>query len=248
VIASPTIEDTGWLTVDQGWLISGSHLFWTADGGKSWQDISPASLQIASFLPSGEAWALSGVTDAVPTLYTSSTRGASWESHAFSLPDGEWQPLQLQLTSPTNGWLEVRLATSPAFDAGLLLKTSDGGLTWQSYDLPATGKITFTSPSDGWLMDADAELLFHTSDGGLTWQKAELGNYPLPKVSLPAGTALSGWQAGGLTWAATSNGACQGSKGEDHFTCQVDHQLWQSVDGGKSWQVIPLPVVNPITQ
>src|SRR4030066_2137887 len=55
---APSVGDTGWLSAEQGWLVSGSHLYWTSDLGKNWRDISPASTQLAYFLPSGQAWAL----------------------------------------------------------------------------------------------------------------------------------------------------------------------------------------------
>ena len=42
VTTSPSIEDAGWLSADQGWLVSGNRLYWTNDRGKSWVDISPA--------------------------------------------------------------------------------------------------------------------------------------------------------------------------------------------------------------
>ncbi len=39
--------------------------------------------------------------------------------------------------------------TSQAFHVGILMKTIDGGLTWQTYDLPTAAKINFTSQAEG---------------------------------------------------------------------------------------------------
>jgi photosystem II stability/assembly factor-like uncharacterized protein len=47
----------------EGWLQLGEALYWTHDGGETWQDISPmvagtASLQDVAFLDSGSGWAI----------------------------------------------------------------------------------------------------------------------------------------------------------------------------------------------
>ncbi|HSB66997.1 MAG TPA: hypothetical protein VLD65_10480, partial [Anaerolineales bacterium] len=174
--------------------------------------------------------------------------GTSWESHELFLPPDDWTPLQLGFTSPASGWMVMQKVTSGPFEASILLKTQDGGLTWKIIDLPTTGKITFTSPAEGWLMNSENEQLFSTVDGGSSWKVADLSDYPMIKVNLPAGTTLSGGQGVNLAWAATSNGSCQGVKGSPEFICQVDHRLWQSVDGGKDWQVIPMPISAPVKQ
>jgi photosystem II stability/assembly factor-like uncharacterized protein len=246
IISSPSIEDTAWLSADQGWLVSEEHLYWTSDRGKSWQDISPAPVQMAYFLPSSQAWAISTLNQDYPTIYISTDKGMSWDSHALDLPPDDWKPLQLQFTSPTSGWLELQKVTSQAFNLAVLLKTTDGGLSWQTYDLPMAGKITFESLSDGWLMNPDRQQIFHTTDGGLTWQVGEHKDQPQVEMALPTNTMFSGWLAGSLGWAATSTGSCQGEKGTAGFTCQIQNSLWQSVDSGETWLQVPMPAISTI--
>lgn len=203
VTSSPSIEDAGWLSVEQGWLVSGEHLYWTHDQGKNWVDISPAPIQLAYFLPSGQAWALSAQNQEYASLYHSSNWGTTWENLDLTLPADGWWPLQLQFTTPDIGWVVMQKETSQAFDVGTLMKTSDGGLTWQ---------IT------------------------------KLDDYPLSQSLLPEGTTLSGWQATGLGWAVTSIGSCSGEKSTPSFTCQINTELWQTQDGGETWDSVPLPV------
>jgi len=248
VSASPSIDDAGWLSVEQGWLVSGNRLYWTTDRGKSWTDISPASVQLAYFLPSGQAWALSTQNQEQASLYHSSNWGATWESLDLTLPPDAWWPLQLQFSSPTTGWVVVQKETSPAFDVGILMKTNDGGLSWQSSDLPTADKINFTSQAEGWLMNTHADELYHTTDGGLTWQIAQHEEYLLSQPLLPEGTTLSGWQVNGLGWAATSMGSCSGEKSSPNFSCQVNAVLWQTQDGGKTWEEVHLPNKQSIIQ
>ena len=248
VISTPTLEDSGWLSADRGWLIVGQHLYWTYNRGESWQELSPAPVQVAFFLPSGQAWAISAISSENLVLFYSSDIGKSWDSKALSLPADEWKPLQLQFSSASNGWLNVQKITSQAFELASFMKTTDGGLTWKTFNLPAVGEVRFTSPDVGWLYDGEHDHIFQTLDSGMTWQPASLVEYPFVKTPLPSGTVLSGWQVNGLGWAGTSSGSCQGEKGTPGFTCQVDHRLWQSADGGEHWDLIPLPIVAAIKQ
>ena len=242
-----SIEDIGWLSADQGWLVSEDQLYWTNDQGKNWQELSPESIQMAYFLPSGHAWALSSQNQDQLSLLTSSNGGATWKSHVLHLPsDSAWQPLQLKFSSPTSGWMVLQRETSQAFDSGILMKTSDGGLTWQSYDLPAAAPIDFISESEAWLINRNGDELFHTLDGGGTWQPYPLNQYTLSQSSLPEGTTLSGHQANGLGWAAISTNHCTGVKSTTRFICQIATGLQQTLDGGKTWQEIPLPTRIPI--
>ena len=242
-----SIEDVGWLSADQGWLVSGDQLYWTIDQGNNWQEISPEPVQKAYILPTGQAWVLSSQNQDQLSLLSSSTRGATWERHDLLLPpDSTWRPLQLKFSSPTSGWMVLQRETSQAFDSGILMKTSDSGLTWQSYDLPAAAPIDFVSEAEGWMINRNGDELFHTMDGGVTWQPYPLNQYILSQPSLPEGTTLSGWQTDGMGWAATSTNHCTGVKSTPSFTCQIDSGLQQTLDGGKTWHEVSLPTRIPI--
>jgi photosystem II stability/assembly factor-like uncharacterized protein len=243
-----SIEDAGWLSADQGWLVSGKQLFWTNDQGKLWQDLSPAPVQLAYFLPSGEAWALSIQDQERLNLYRSSSWGATWEDLEIALPPDTWRPIQLQFTTPSTGWIVLQKATSQAFNYGILMKTSDGGLTWKTYNVPIAAPINFLSGEDGWMVNNNQDMVYHTSDGGQTWLAEQYEKYPLSILSLPGNATLSGWQADGLGWAVTSTGSCSGDKSSAGFACQIVTSLQQSLDGGQTWQDVSLPITNQPTQ
>jgi hypothetical protein len=244
LISDPPVEDTGWLTADGGWLVSEGHLYWTHDQGRTWRDISPAPIQLAYFLPSGAAWAVSAAYDDSLVLYASANGGTSWEKYQLAVLAGEWEPIQMQFTSSTNGWIVLQKVASQAFDEAVWLKTGDGGLSWQTFELPMAGTVSLGTSADGWLVSRNQERVFHTQDNGLSWQPSELAENPQASANLPDGTTISGWQAGGLGWAVTSSGSCQGDKGTNGFSCQVRTGLWLSTDHGKSWEPINPPAVT----
>jgi Rv2525c-like, glycoside hydrolase-like domain len=244
VISSPAIQDSGWLSSQQGWLVMDNRLFWTQDRGQSWQIISPADIQLAFFLPSGEAWALSAPPQGGMDLLHTPASGAAWESLPLPMPTGSWHPLQVHFTSPASGWVVLQKVTSSAFSLAMLLKTTDGGLTWQTYDLPIAAPLSFMSPTQGWVSSSATGELYHTLDGGLTWQPATRDQYPYTSPALSGAITQSGWGSNGLGWVVTSDGNCTSDKSSPGFTCQMDTTLWQTTDGGGTWQSIPLPTIS----
>jgi photosystem II stability/assembly factor-like uncharacterized protein len=245
VSSSPSIEDAGWLSAQQGWLVLEDRLYWTEDRGESWLDVSPAAVNLAYFLPTGQAWALTTSNHVGMGLYQSSDRGKSWKSITLSVPSGNWWPMQLQFDSPTSGWMVIQQMTSQALSSAILMKTTDGGLTWTPYVLPSIGEVSFSTQSEVWLINRANDQLYHSPNAGLTWTPAQLSEYPQSQSNYPAGTARSGWQSGSTGWAATSQGLCSGEKSSPGFTCQVEQALWQTLDGGLRWETVPLPGDNP---
>lgn len=128
---------------------------------------------------------------------------------------------------------------------GLIVwRTQDGGSNWDSAhintgDLPLAearvGKLTFSDRRNGWLLlhlpgdeGRDPVALFKTYDGGVNWERltGSTGDI-LPGVCLKTGvfflTDLLGWVTG------------------DCRAALPGLYLFQSSDGGKSWEQVRLP-------
>jgi photosystem II stability/assembly factor-like uncharacterized protein len=241
IAKSASLEDAGWLSAEQGWLVMDQRLYWTDDRGANWIDITPADTLMAYFLPSGQAWAISNADAGRLDLHISSDWGNTWQAAKIELPLGDWQPIQLWLSSPADGWIVLQKQASLNFSTAVLLKTTDGGLTWQTLDLPAVGRIAFSSPAEAVLQDNRNGAIYTTNDGGLSWQAEKSVPSPLSQSSLPNDTLNSGWSSASLGWAISSNGSCQGDKLGSTFACQSSMELWQTLDGGSQWINLPLP-------
>ncbi len=241
VAVQASVDDAGWASADQGWLVQDYRLFVTGDRGTSWDDRSPAPVVLAYALPSGGTWAVSTPDQGGIKLYSSPDWGKTWLRQDIPALPGDWYPLQVHSTTATSGWVVLQKQTSQAFSTAVWLQTEDGELTWHSVDLPAAGKITFTSPTEGWLQDTRLGTVYHTADAGLTWQPGQENTLLDAQVNYPAGTTISGWGSDDLGWAVTSNGSCSGRKSTPSFTCGVETDLWQTLDGGSHWEQVPIP-------
>jgi hypothetical protein len=83
--------------------------------------------------------------------------------------------------------------------------------------------------------------MFHTQDAGITWLPFRQEGSDLSQAVLPENTILSGWVSDALGWAATTIGSCSGEKSQPGFACTSQNAIWQTIDGGDSWQSITLP-------
>lgn len=262
--SQPLIQDMGWLSADQGWILAGGRLLWTADGGSTWQDQTPqenarvslatASLATAFFIHVDEGWALP--FPARPDeyrAYHTTDGGQTWLGQSLPLPPGEWQPRQVTFLDAANGWVTYRLMTSVLFSRGVMLKTEDGGKTWTAHDLPIGEPVFFDSPLSGWTAGGAAgDEFYTTADGGLTWQPADSNSVSMPAGSqLDPGKLLAANLPGQVDrlafpsaqggWAVTVEGDCQGEKASLEFACRQVSTLWKTVDGGSNWLPVRLP-------
>lgn len=135
------------------------------------------------------------------------------------------------------------LVPNADFFTGKVYRTTDGGLTWTSFDVPFGGKnIQFLDASTGLAladrgagMGSDSVEMFQTSDGGATWLSVFNNdpNRPDSSGSLPLGGIKNG-----MTFLDANTGWVTGTR-------PVDGEVYLFVthDGGASWsqQSIPLP-------
>jgi len=144
-----------------------------------------------------------------------------------------------------------------------LLRTTDGGRTWQAVDAPATARLyslAFPSARRGWACGLEGTLL-RSFNGGLTWRLVE----SVPEAEWLAGVGFAdpnhGWIVGsgtrgavlartidgGTSWQSLSERLPAAAQAEalravacpsvtDTFVCGTQGLLLRTADGGDTWE------------
>jgi photosystem II stability/assembly factor-like uncharacterized protein len=172
----------------------------TVDGGRTWvaQDMSPhASILIDAFFTDAlHGWVVGGKADVPhptdrerikPVVLRTEDGGATWSNRLAGreadFPFGEWG-WKIQFLDSTVGFVSLE-----NFQAGAILKTTDGGLTWRRLTVnDAQGNaniegIGFIDEGHGWIggwgsADFTGGFSSATDDGGQNWRDAnEIGKF-----------------------------------------------------------------------
>lgn len=171
-------------------------LYATFDGGETWQalrhddDIRYDRLQ---FMGEKTGWATGHTDCANPhdschgpaVLLSTHDGGTTWERFApTGLPPADssaWSDLRFVFTNDRTGYA--------ASSSALLLKTTDGGLSWAPLPLPAgikpAGGIAFLTPAHGFVsgsISQTEQVVLTTLDGGQTWQSVWQGAVPIRAI------------------------------------------------------------------
>jgi photosystem II stability/assembly factor-like uncharacterized protein len=201
--ASPTVHAQGQkqldllqfdlLTTRSGWILLDGHLFWTSDAGQSWEKITPsipagAEIQVVQFIDANTGWMLWTTPDSSggASFHLAHTRdgGQSWEAQSLSLFEpgdiaSYMERAEMGWFDAQTGWISVKGQSGSNFSTGTLFTTSDGGRTWDRFDLPVADRIDFSDPQMGWAVGGPGGgEIFQTQDGGGTWKDARPSDIP----------------------------------------------------------------------
>jgi photosystem II stability/assembly factor-like uncharacterized protein len=251
-------------TASAVWLQTVDRLLHSADGGRSWIDVSPkaGALELAYFPDEKSAW----VWSAGDILTRSRDAGHTWQTVKAPFPVSI-----LSFADEQHGWAMVPGEMTGTDMPVQIYATTDGGGTWTKTKgaPPVPGHktgIAFRDANVGWVTGAGAAAgkpyLYRTKDGGNTWQAQPL---PMPATLAGAGAEMAvdppalvsgndvimpvrvqgGGQTyfvashdGGETWTA---GAMLAFNGVCSFADPAHGWYWDgkalqvTADGGKTW-------------
>jgi photosystem II stability/assembly factor-like uncharacterized protein len=183
--AAPSLQAIQFADASHGWAAGNGRILATSDGGHSWirQYAGPAALYQVDFTDAAHGWAVGK-----NVLLRTTDGGSTWTAVAEPAlgAAGPGAPCQgidtVHFVSPSIGYAvaggvagadaPVLGSLSGPFSGGRLLRSADGGQTWQQLGgTPADPESAcFTSVSDGYLGAPGA--IWHTRDGGTSWTKS----------------------------------------------------------------------------
>lgn len=262
-----TIGEIHMLTLTHGWALDNSavsRLLRTSDGGDTWQDMTPPlstndlTAPTAFFIDEQTGWVVYGLPLGMPAaesavvVWHTADGGQSWSaSQPLNVAEAElFSPLFIQFATPQMGWLMAEVGAGMNHQYIMLFQTTDGGTNWVRvldpfqpgpHSCPKTG-MSFVEEGTGWITAncaglMDGVFLNWTEDGGVSWTErplsppAEDANFfALPNGCYADQPQLVSAQNGRLTI------HCQNfdTNAESHF-------LYQTTDGGQTWQIYPYP-------
>jgi photosystem II stability/assembly factor-like uncharacterized protein len=194
--------------------------------------------------------------DVVKGRFCSAGAGAGW-CWQKPLPQGN-AILDYFFLNDLQGWA--------VGEAGTILSTQDGGVTWlpqsSGTDLSLL-KVVFSDAQSGWIASTNGQML-RTVDGGVHWQGISAGQSS-GVMRFGADSANSAWlldyygggvkttQDGGVHWSTVSvpNADIQAyvpTSGSDIWAMPWGYgtiNLMHSVNAGASWAPIALPAQEP---
>ncbi|MDL1891288.1 T9SS type A sorting domain-containing protein [Sphingobacteriales bacterium CHB3] len=217
---NPTI---GWCVGAQG--TSPGRIMKTTDGGANWFQqfagdnrnyLGTASLALTRNITSGYTNNFSPDTGKV---VQTSNGGTTWTEQTIA--DSIGGLLQVQFIDSVHGWM---LAGVNPWNQSGILKTSDGGMTWDLFRAPRYFQsFSFIDTLRGWAVNSNSPTYsYTTTDGGVTWTlQGRIYDPPwddLAPAALSFVDNLNGWAFGHMFY--------QGD---------IAAVIFQTSDGGASW-------------
>ncbi|MHC9297122.1 YCF48-related protein [Mycobacterium sp. LTG2003] len=248
-------DDICFLSTELGWAVnSAGQILRTADGGKHWEiqfqvpvALSSLWLRSVGFATENRGWV--GTTAGEAQLFETSDGGATWAA-VDRLPADA--PAKVCGISVVNEAVVYASGTNEPTDTPRVMKTVDGGLTWQSRDMTDHASILidiyFTDPDTGWVVGglehpvtpADRRcrrnlarskikpVVLHTTDGGESWTNRLAGM----EAQFPLGEW--GWKIFFLDQQVgfvSLENFCEGA-------------ILKTTDGGGTWTRLPINDAN----
>ena len=229
------------VTRADGFVFNDSGLFTTHDGGKTWHPARVAG-QVVDVTHVGEnVWAAYTSCPQIPTssvcgvgVEASSDAGRTWRQ--LSLPYPPYRSAQIRFGANGHAYIGQWASSHGSQDAGRLLVSDDGGVTWLARPLPCPvgyrlgGQLSVDATTDtvwmvcgGQVEAGNAGIVMYRSiDEGRTW---------IPESSLAIG-APTGVRAGAPSGKLTDLVATSATEA---FGVTVNCGLVQSTDGGTTW-------------
>ena len=204
-----------------GWIVGsptsgGSSVLKTVDGGSTWSsqvETDMAALEVC-FSDASNGWATNNSWGA---FWRSTDGGTNWTKEMRS--GWFWD---IDFVDANHGWIAV----DPGGGVNAVLHTTDGGSTWTTETVPASGghiyQLDFIDANTGWCSDTFANV-YATTNGGSTW-------------SLLPGSPDSTVDIRDMKFVSPTEGWIAGEQWTNSALSSYRHDFAaHTSDGGKTW-------------
>jgi photosystem II stability/assembly factor-like uncharacterized protein len=185
-----------------------------------------------------------GTTPGQFALWETRDGGRSWSQASLPTPTGFELlviPSDPIFTDPLHGFLYAYFEKHPAAEATYpyMYVTADGGITWTPEALPSSSQTSSGWPAwsvvdpSTWFLVGD-NVVRETTDGGATWTSVS-PDVTLTKVSFAQFVS----RQVGYALIDTSN--CSRSTAPAPPPCPATNGLAKTTDGGRTWDILPVP-------
>ncbi|HUF03050.1 MAG TPA: YCF48-related protein [Aridibacter sp.] len=171
-----TSSSTGWVAGDEGYLAQ------TRDGGNTWTKRvlnTAANINEIYFRNDADGYLVAG-----RKLFETSDGGLNWKETFIANPtefsDGIPEFLSIRFNSRNQGFIVGSVLDRDNDEiviGSLLMRTVDGGKTWNRVDLPTKVELfhlDFDGRSHGWIV-GDRGTILATTNNGSTWELQDSG-------------------------------------------------------------------------
>jgi len=256
-VNAPIVENPALVFIDfinslDGWGVTETQIVRTTDGGSTWYNVSPPTVDETGYsvsfhaLDSTTAWMQKPDFDNFPNsgvLYRTRDGGLTWENSNTPFSGGD-----MQFLDPDNGWALADLGVAAGSNAVAVYQTSDAGNTWTrkfindpnnpnaQESLPLGGLKSGIAPRDmqtAWVYGvtyySGTIYLFRTDDAGVSWTPVEL--------QLPSGAESYelGIDQDQMKFVSPTDGFLSVRfTGESYLSA-----IYVTNDGGNTWSLTP---------
>jgi len=194
----------------------------TADGGATWSSeafLGSRNLTDIMFVDESRGWCVGYINDeGAGVCFTTDNAGETWSEVSLEQlgHPGEDPALQaVDFVDADHGWIAAIMGTHENADIGMIMRTTDGGASWNDC-FSAEGRrvfsVDFLDGETGWAcgqrwgdIDSLQVGIWTTTDGGDNWVF-----YPLPTdadiFEAAFVDALNGWAVGDGIYCTTDGG------------------------------------------
>lgn len=185
------------VSASQGWVVGQRVILATSDGGATWsaQDRGSLNLTSVDFVSRDAGWAVG-----LDALLATTDGGRHWAAlREPCLPIRSVHFVSARTGFAVAGGSNLSGDGSLAPQSGgVVLRTANGGITWQRLRAPANAQsVCFSGSDSGWL--GAAGRLYSSMNGGRSWQLRAAGPIGKGAPSAP-GVMFAQCAEGGSAW------------------------------------------------